>query len=147
MVLSALLRLCRDERVVLVGIGAAAFTMVSLMTQALVLVRESHEIQLTPPKTQYITQETEDALQLDTLDRLLAHTNYSIQDIATKILCDRAANDPDAIKHLLYNITRPDYDQRMQSLRALALLTGQTHGMHGHSRPKAVESPQADSEC
>ncbi|KAG7127001.1 hypothetical protein HYQ45_010134 [Verticillium longisporum] len=127
MSLSSLLRFCRDERVVLIGIGAATISMVTMMTQALVWVRDDNEVKPTPLKPQYITQDTEDSLQLGTLDKLLAHSNYSIRDIANKILCDRAVNDPDTVQYLLYDITRPDYDTRMQALRALATLTGQTH--------------------
>lgn len=121
-------RFARDERVILISIGVATFSMVSLMTQALTWVRDDNEVKATPAKTQYITQDTEDSLQLDTLDKLLTHSNYSIRDIATKILCDRAVNDPDTVQFLLVNITNPEYDVRMQNLRALATLTGQTHG-------------------
>lgn len=128
MVLEHLGRFVRDERVMLFAIGSATFTMVTIMTQALVWVRDENEVRPTPPKTQYITQETEDSLNLQTLDRLLAHSSYPIRDVATKILCDRAVEDPDLMNILLYNITRPEYDTRMQSLRALATLTGQTHG-------------------
>ncbi|GJC92245.1 cytoskeleton-associated protein [Colletotrichum higginsianum] len=100
----------RDERVILVGIGAATFGLVTMMTQMLTYIRDDNEVKVTPPKTQYITQETEDALGLDTLDKLLCHPNFSIRDVAIKILCDRAVNDPDTVRHLLYGITRPDYD-------------------------------------
>ncbi|KAK6227076.1 Cytoskeleton-associated protein [Colletotrichum higginsianum IMI 349063] len=117
----------RDERVILVGIGAATFGLVTMMTQMLTYIRDDNEVKVTPPKTQYITQETEDALGLDTLDKLLCHPNFSIRDVAIKILCDRAVNDPDTVRHLLYGITRPDYDTRMKNLRALATLTGQTN--------------------
>lgn len=137
---SGLLRFLRDERVILVGIGVTTFAMVTFMTQALVVVRDENEVKPAPPKAQYITQETEDALQLDTLDKLLAHPNYSIRDIATRILCDRAVNDDQTIQYLLYNITRPDYDTRLQSLRALATLLSQTHaGKCG--TPPAYRSP------
>ncbi|ROT37308.1 hypothetical protein SODALDRAFT_324935 [Sodiomyces alkalinus F11] len=125
---SGLLRFFRDDRVILAGIGITTFTMVSVMTQALVWARDENEVKPTPPKTQYITQDTEDALQLETLDKLVAHPNYSIRDIATKILCDRAVNDNETIHYLLYNITRPDYDTRIQSLHALATLLCQNHG-------------------
>ncbi|KAK2046993.1 hypothetical protein LZ31DRAFT_564149 [Colletotrichum somersetense] len=117
----------RDERVILVGIGAATFGMITMMTQMLTYIRDDNEVKITPPKTQYITQETEDALGLETLDKLLCHPNFSIRDVAIKILCDRAVNDPDTVRYLLYGITRPDYDTRMTNLRALATLTGQTN--------------------
>ncbi|KAF6842470.1 cytoskeleton-associated protein [Colletotrichum musicola] len=124
MTLSAFLR---DERVVLVGIGIATFGLITGMTQILTLIRNDNEVKVPQPKTQYITQETEDSLELETLEKLLAHTNFSIRDVAVKILCDRAVNDPTTVRYLLHGITRPDYDTRMQSLRALATLTGQTN--------------------
>lgn len=125
---SSLFSLARDERVILVTIGLATFSIVSTMVTVLTFIRDDNEIPPEEPKTQYITQDTEDALQLETLDKLITHPNYSIRDIATKILCDRAVNDSDTTEYLLHGITRPDYDQRMKCLRALALLTGQTIG-------------------
>ncbi|QPH01337.1 hypothetical protein C2857_005536 [Epichloe festucae Fl1] len=104
------------------------------MTTVLALIRDEHEIPPKEPKTQYITQETEDSLELSTLEKLLMHPNYSIREVATKILCDRAINDNETLLRLLYGVTRPDYDERMQCLRALALLTGQTMGLDGLSQ-------------
>ncbi|OAQ70581.1 cytoskeleton-associated protein [Pochonia chlamydosporia 170] len=127
----ALWSFSRDERVLLVSIGLAAFGVVSTITTVLTIIRDDNEIPPKEPKTQYITQETEDSLQLDTLEKLLTHPNYSIREVATKILCDRAINDPDTLTSLLYGITRPAYEERMRCLRALALLTGQTMGLDG----------------
>ncbi|PFH59771.1 hypothetical protein XA68_11902 [Ophiocordyceps unilateralis] len=124
----------RDERVILLTMGLAAFGIVSTMMTSLTLIRDANEIAPTEPKTQYITQDTEDALQLETLEKLLKHPSYSIREVATKILSDRAINDPETTTYLLYGITRPDYEERMQCLRALALLTGQTMGLDGLSR-------------
>ncbi|KFA61480.1 hypothetical protein S40285_03441 [Stachybotrys chlorohalonatus IBT 40285] len=123
-----LVSLVSDQRVVGVALGLCTISIVATMINTLSLMRDDSVITPPQPKTQYITQETEDSLRLETLDTLLSHTNYSIKDIAVKILCDRAINDPDAVKILLYGITRPDYDERMKCLRALALLTGQTLG-------------------
>lgn len=123
------LSFARDERIVLVTIGLATFSIVSTMMAVLTVIRDDNEIPPAQPKTQYITQDTEDALQLDTLDKLLTHPNFSIREIAIKILCDRAMNDPETAEYLLYGITRPIYDERMKCLRALALLTAQTMGM------------------
>ncbi|KAH6998367.1 hypothetical protein BGZ61DRAFT_408233 [Ilyonectria robusta] len=128
---SSLLSFSRDERVVLVTLGLATFGIVSTVFTALTIIRDDNEIPPAQPKTQYITQDTEDSLQLGTLEKLLDHPNYSIREIAIKILCDRAVNDPDTTHGLLYGITRPNYDERMQCLRALALLTGQTIGLDG----------------
>lgn len=129
---TTLLGFARDERVVLVTIGVATFSIVSTMIAVLTAIRDDNEIPPVEPKTQYITQETEDALQLETLDKLLTHPNFSIREIAIKILCDRAINDPETTQYLLYGITRPDYDERMKCLRALALLTGQTISRQAH---------------
>ncbi|CAM1506536.1 Fc.00g061770.m01.CDS01 [Cosmosporella sp. VM-42] len=120
---SSLLAFARDERVILVSLGLATFGIVSTVVTALTIIRDDNEIPPTQPKTQYITQDTEDSLQLETLEKLLDHPNYSIREVAVKILCDRAVNDPDTIKYLLFGITRPNYDERMQCLRALALLS------------------------
>lgn len=107
-------------------IGLATFGLVSSMITALTLIRDDNEIPPSEPKTQYITQDTEDSLQLDTLEKLLDHPNFSIKEIAIKILCDRAANDPEVIKYIWFGITRPEYEERMNSLRTLAVLTSQT---------------------
>ncbi|SPN97105.1 uncharacterized protein DNG_00621 [Cephalotrichum gorgonifer] len=122
-----LLSFLRDERVALVGIGLAAGALISGMMTLVSIVIEDNKIEHPAPKTQYITQETEDSLQLDTLDKLINHPSFSIREVAIKILCDRAVNDPDALHELLYGITREDYDYRLQCLKALALLVFQTN--------------------
>ncbi|PNY28421.1 Uncharacterized protein TCAP_01647 [Tolypocladium capitatum] len=131
---NSLLLFARDERVILVTIGLATFGVASIMITGLTIVRDGNEITPAVPKTQYITQDTEDALHLDTLEKLLKHPNYSIREVTTKILCDRAINDSATTTDLLYGITRPGYDERMQCLRALALLTGHTMGLDGLSK-------------
>ncbi|KAK4226133.1 hypothetical protein QBC38DRAFT_444909 [Podospora fimiseda] len=84
---------------------------------------EDAKVEPVQPKTQYITQETEDALKLTTLDTLLGHYNYSIRETSAKIVCDRAINDKDTVEQLLWGITHPDYDERIKNLRALAIVT------------------------
>ncbi|KAK7421958.1 hypothetical protein QQX98_001953 [Neonectria punicea] len=140
---SNLLAFSRDERVVLLSLGLATFGIVSTVFTALTIIRDDNEIPPTQPKTQYITQDTEDSLQPETLEKLLDHPNYSIREISIKILCDRAVNDPETTQGLLYGITRPNYDERMPCLRALALLTGQTIGLDGLAKlnnPKAYSA-------
>ncbi|KAG6016344.1 hypothetical protein E4U43_003871 [Claviceps pusilla] len=129
-----LLLFARDERVLLISFGFAAFGIIATITTTLELIRDRNEIPPKEPKTQYITQETEDSLELSTLEQLLQHPNHSIKEVATRILCDRAINDHETLLTLLYGITRPDYDERMRCLRALALLTGQTMGLDGLSQ-------------
>ena len=118
-----------DERVVLLALSVITFGAVSGLITSLRILRDENIVPPPEPKTQYITQDTEDALQLETLDKLLTHPTYPIREVSIKILCDRAFNDTGTLQHLLYGITRPDYDERMKCLRALALLTAQTSGM------------------
>lgn len=139
-----ILSFARDERVLLISLGFVTFSIVGTMTTVLALIRDEHEIPPKEPKTQYITQETEDSLELSTLEKLLMHPNYSIREVATKILCDRAINDNETLLRLLYGVTRPDYDERMQCLRALALLTGQTMGRNAQFHPPEYEASPAD---
>lgn len=115
--------IARDERVILGFFTAAAVGTVYLMHLMLTDFRDDAEIKPTQPMTQYITQETEDALKHSTLETLLGHYNYAIRDTACKIVCDRAANDGSTLDLLLWGITRPDYDERMKNLRALAFVT------------------------
>ncbi|KAK4151961.1 hypothetical protein C8A00DRAFT_44924 [Chaetomidium leptoderma] len=116
-------KLIRDDRVLL---GYLAFNAVGWLVGVRFLLkkwRDEAEIKPVQPKTQYITQETEDALKLGTLDTLLGHYNQSIRETSAKIVCDRAVNDKDTVDQLLWGITRKDYDERMRNLRALAIIT------------------------
>lgn len=113
----------RDERVVFTGIGfVTASLIIFAMNTWLTRWRDETIVTPNPPKTQYITQQTEDSLELKTLDTLLGHYNYAIKETAAKIICDRAANDPGLLETLLWGITRPGYDERVKNLRALAVI-------------------------
>lgn len=112
--------LLRDERTVLIGLGVTAASFFCAMRFALEYYRDEVEIKPTQPKTQYITQDTEDSLRKGTLETLLQHYNFSIRETALKIVAGRAVNDTAAVKHLLRGITRPDYDERERCLKALA---------------------------
>lgn len=134
-----LIRLLRDERVLF---GYLAFNAVAWFVGVRVLLkkwRDEAEIKPAQPKTQYITQETEDALKASTLDTLLGHYNHAIRETAAKIVCDRAANDKDTVEMLLWGITRKDYDERMRNLRALAIITDPRKPR----RPPRVRRPQS----
>lgn len=116
-------KLVQDDRVLF---GYLAINAVGWLMGVRVLLkkwRDEAEIKPVQPKTQYITQETEDALKLGTIDTLLGHYNQSIRETAAKIVCDRAVNDRDTVDQLLWGITRKDYDERMRNLRALAIIT------------------------
>lgn len=113
----------RDERVIFTSVGfATASLIIFAMNTWLTFWRDETIVTPNPPKTQYITQQTEDSLELKTLDTLLSHYNYSIKETAAKIICDRAASDPVLLETLLRGITRPDYDERVKNLRALAII-------------------------
>ncbi|KAK6865822.1 hypothetical protein PG995_002350 [Apiospora arundinis] len=109
----------RDERLVFAGLGVAAVSVVGMMHLILEYYRDETEIKPQQPKTQYITQETEDALKIDTLNSLITHYNFSIRDTAVKIAAGRAVNDSSIVDQLLWGITREDYEERMKSLRAI----------------------------
>ncbi|ERS98600.1 hypothetical protein HMPREF1624_05387 [Sporothrix schenckii ATCC 58251] len=117
----------RDER--LVGLGLMAAATVGMYVGVRVALQPYHASSVVypaMPKTQYITQDTEDSLSADTLNSLLDHYNFSIRETAAKIVCDRAINDDATLRRLLWGMGRPAYDERMMSLRALSMLTDQT---------------------
>ena len=111
-----------DNRVLLASLGFGVVSMAYALRILLQEYRNQAEIKPVQPKTQYITQDTEDSLRLGTLDTLLGHYNFAIRETAVKILCDRAANDGASIQFLLYGITRPDHDIRLEHLQCLAMI-------------------------
>lgn len=117
----------RDERLIGIGVMAAASVGIFVGVRAAMQPYfNSSVVYPLMPKTQYITQDTEDSLSADTLNSLLDHYNFSIRETAAKIVCDRAINDDATLSHLLWGMGRPAYDERMMSLRALSMLTDQT---------------------
>ncbi|KAL1857060.1 hypothetical protein VTK73DRAFT_8146 [Phialemonium thermophilum] len=122
--------LARDDRFILATLGVGTAGLLVMMYRILENVRDDVEIKPEQPKTQYITQETEDALRLGTLDTLLGHYNYAIRETASRIVCDRAINDGTTLDVLLYGITRPDYDERMKNLRCLAIVVTDHQTLH-----------------
>ncbi|KAH7035040.1 uncharacterized protein B0I36DRAFT_346894 [Microdochium trichocladiopsis] len=109
----------RDERLYLLAFGLTAAGFVASLRTILEYYRDQCEIKPQEPKTQYITQDTEDSLKSSTLASLLDHYNYSIRETALKIVAGRAANDRATIDELLWGITLEDYDERAMYLKAL----------------------------
>ncbi|KAM7208043.1 hypothetical protein V8F20_001589 [Naviculisporaceae sp. PSN 640] len=107
---------------ILASLGFGVLGAAALVPRLVRNWRDEAEIKPVLPKTQYITQDTEDSLQLNTLDTLLGHYNPLIRETAAKIICDRAANDGVSIELLLVGITNPDYEERIKNLHALALI-------------------------
>ncbi|KAL8408735.1 hypothetical protein RB594_007253 [Gaeumannomyces avenae] len=122
----------RDGRVIAASLSIGSVVLLVGIRKMLEHIREQNEIKTTPPKPRYITQETEDSLKLNTLESLLGHYNFAIRETAAKIICDRALNETESVDYLLWGITRPDYEERMKSLRTLALITDQNslHILH-----------------
>ncbi|KAH8890954.1 hypothetical protein GQ53DRAFT_824179 [Thozetella sp. PMI_491] len=111
-----------DNRVVLASLGLTSVALMYTLRLFLEQHRDEAEIKPVQPKTQYITQETEDSLKLGTLETLLGHYNFAIRETAAKILCDRAANDGTSIQVLLLGITRTDPEERLRNLQCLAMI-------------------------
>ncbi len=95
------------------------------MRRMLTAYRDSVEVKKPSPKTQYITQGTEDALKSSTLEKLIESHNYGIQETAARIVADRALHDGTTLDALLWELTRSDRDRREQAIRALYMLTEQ----------------------
>jgi len=119
------------DRFALAAMGVLGIGVVWTVSTMIVMVMEDNKIESPKPKTQYITQDTEDALPVDTLDKLLYHPSYSIREVSLKILCDRAVNDKDTLTTLLHGITQKEYERRSECLRAIVLLVLQSSGTWG----------------
>ncbi|KAI5926832.1 hypothetical protein F4810DRAFT_653754 [Camillea tinctor] len=115
-----LLSFVRDDRFLAVSFGLTTVGCLAAMRMLLEYYRDEAEIKPAQPKTQYITQDTEDSLKLTTLNSLLNHYNFAIRDTALKIIASRAVHDNPTVDELLWGITREDYEERMKYLRALS---------------------------
>lgn len=109
----------RDERLVFFGLGLATVGFYGMLRLILTHYRDEAEIRPKPPKAQYVTQATEDALDLHTIGSLLDHYNPTIRDTATKIVIGRVVNDIETIHLLLRGIIQPSYEVREKYLQAL----------------------------
>lgn len=106
----------------LVWMGMSVIIGTRWVRNALVHYRDSTVPKETRPQTQHITQEIEDTLSSTTLSKLISSTTYSIREISSRIVCDRALHDESTLESLLWYITRPDHDKREKGLRALFML-------------------------
>jgi hypothetical protein len=113
------------NRLFAVGLGLTTVAVVGLMRHMLLAYRDSIKVKEPKAVTQYITQDTENALKEQTLDKLIDSHNQSIQELAARIICDRTLHDAAAMDYLLWELTRSDGDRREQASRALHLLAEQ----------------------
>ncbi|KAH8815102.1 hypothetical protein F5884DRAFT_663284 [Xylogone sp. PMI_703] len=111
-----------SNRLLLVGFGLTTFAVLGFMRYLLVENREAAKIKPPQNKPQYITQDVEDSLKLETLNKLLDSPNYGIQETTAIIICERALHDGVTIDTLLWYITRPDHEMRETGIRALTML-------------------------
>jgi hypothetical protein len=115
-----------ESRILVLGFGlTTTCAVLGLMRHMLIAYRDSVEVKKPSPKTQYITQGTEDSLKSSTLEKLIESHNYGIQETAARIVADRALHDGATLDALLWELTRPDRDRREQAIRALYMLTEQ----------------------
>ncbi|CAG8952653.1 hypothetical protein HYFRA_00009761 [Hymenoscyphus fraxineus] len=115
-----------QDRVFFLGIGLGACAVVGLMRYLLENYRDAAALPPAENKTQYIDQKVEDSLKVSTLDKLLDSTNYSIQETTSIIICERAIYDQTTLNTILHYITRPDYDTREKSIKALSYMVHQS---------------------
>lgn len=114
-----------ETKLLAFGIGLTTVAVVGLMRLILIQHRDSVTVKGQIPKTQYITQETEDALKPSTMEKLIESHNYGIRYTASMIVLDRALHDKSVLDSVLWEITRPDHIRRERGIRALQLLTEQ----------------------
>ncbi|TVY47011.1 hypothetical protein LOCC1_G003140 [Lachnellula occidentalis] len=111
-----------QNRLLLLGLGVSTGAVVWLMRSLLIKYRDAALEPKSENEPQYITQDVEDSLKLGTLDKLLYSPNYSIQETASIIICERALHDKATINALLWHITQPDHDVREKGIRTLTMM-------------------------
>ncbi|KKA29011.1 hypothetical protein TD95_005298 [Thielaviopsis punctulata] len=122
----SLIALIRNERMLSYSLALCAASMVGLMWTVLNSVKEDSVIEPTPQKTQYITQDTEDSLPLETLEKLVQHPNQCIKELSQKILADRALDDKSMMNILMNGIASKHDERRLMCLQTLAFVLTNT---------------------
>ncbi|KAI9745250.1 MAG: hypothetical protein M1818_001529 [Claussenomyces sp. TS43310] len=129
-----------ENKLLVLGIGFTSVAVLALVRLMLIQHRDSVTIKGQHPKTQYITQETEDALKPSTLEKLIDSHNYGIRDTASTIVLDRALHEPAVLDGVLWEMTRSDHDRREKGIRALQLLSEQAHAIVELDKPKVYRA-------
>jgi len=110
------------NRVFLIGLGVSTCLVINFMRRMLSSYRDAA---IDPPekqKSKFVDQKVEDSLMLGTLDKLLESPNYSIHEIASIIICERALHDAPTVESLFQYITQPNYETREKGVRALRII-------------------------
>jgi hypothetical protein len=117
--------MAKDNRLLLaLGLGLSVGVL-GLMRYMLISYRDAALVKEKPQKTQYINQETEDALKVSTLTKLYKSHSHAIKDMATRIACDRALHDNSTLDAVLHEATCPELERRERGVRALYYLFAQ----------------------
>lgn len=111
-----------QDSLFLFGIGVSAVAVLQLMKYMLETYRDASILPPSENKPQYITQDVEDSLKHNTLEKLLDSSNYSIQETTAIIICERALHDEKSLDSLMWYITRPEHEDREKGIRALTML-------------------------
>lgn len=119
--MAALTPATRDVLFIL-GLGLTASAIVASVRRILLFSRDASIIPPSENKPSYITQEVEDSLKLNTLDKLLDSPNYCIQETTAVITCERALHDGSTMDALLWHVAQPDHDLREKGIRALSMM-------------------------
>lgn len=119
--MAALTPASKDLLLVL-GLGITASAVIASVKWMLLFSRDASVIGAVENKPSYITQEVEDSLKPNTLDKLLDSPNYCIQETTSIIICERALHDEAAMDSLLWHIAQPEHHLREQGIRALSMM-------------------------
>lgn len=109
----------------ILGAGITTVAILGLMRQALRRHTETALIKPKRPKPQYITQDVEDALRVNTLSKLLDSPNWGIYETTAGIIVERVLFDGTTLDAVLWYVTRPEYDEREKALKCLTHLMGE----------------------
>lgn len=136
-----------------VGLGVlVTCTIYFTMRQMLAAYRDAFIIPPSDNKPQYITQEVEDSLKLNTLEKLLDSPSWVIRDTTNTIICERALHDEASLTTVLHCLTRPEYESREKGIRALKMMIddhtlGFLHNPRGYTAlVKCLENCVSDYE-
>jgi len=111
-----------QNRIFLIGLGVSSCLVINLMRRMLSSYRDAAIVPPEKQKSKFVDQKVEDSLMLGTLDKLLESPNYSIHEIASIIICERALHDTPTVETLFQYITQPDYEMREKGVRALRMI-------------------------
>ncbi|KAI9834734.1 MAG: hypothetical protein M1819_002819 [Sarea resinae] len=112
-----------DDAWLWIGLGLFSFIALRTVNRQLHEVRRITEVSSDEKQPQVVCQETEDALKLDTLQKLAEGANYDLRGAALKIICERSSKGP-TYDLLLEDLAGQNPRLRDRALTALRFLCG-----------------------